>query len=582
MRRIVDVDQRTEIKGLAFAIPPCVPYSIGEHAHTAVSGATNSEKLSMWYTQILTIITNPLVLLFALLTFAYGVDRLLGGEGRWTPVMILVVAPAFGWIADYELPEEIRTLGLVMFIYVVGLEAGPEFFPMFRRFWKRFILLGLFASGLAGVLAWVAGQIFGWSHNATLAFYAGAVTNTPTWEWIRLAIESDGGMPRIFNLSYFAGVFSAVCGIIVAHFIWTRKHMGPSTPVFFGNNASTDEPYFTSVHRCINGNVVGQRFAKLVTESMPQSLAIRYLRDDEVHRVEDTTSIHLDDLIVLVSYSARLQAKASILLGPVVEMEPDAPLLTNMPVRFETVTVYSPKHVAQPFYPAKVEAEFGVELRGWWRGPEFLKVSDRMVLRHGDRLRVLGRTERVRTFRQVIETEDRAHDEKTDLLRFSIGAAVGIFLAGIVFPAWSFYRLTLGITGGPLLAGLFFGQSAGIRIPRGAGFFLKELGLGLFLAGIGTAVGKHGALTTSEICLFIAAAGVVIVPMLAVGYLLRSTRLGDQYIEGGVCGSVTSTPALIVSCKMSNSSGPASTYAGVYFFALIGSIVSAQILFLLR
>jgi len=59
-----------------------------------------------------------------LLVLAYGADRLLGAEGRLLPILILAIAPPIGWIAHYELPEEIRSLGLVMFIYVVGLETG--------------------------------------------------------------------------------------------------------------------------------------------------------------------------------------------------------------------------------------------------------------------------------------------------------------------------------------------------------------------------------------------------------------------------------------------------------------------------
>ena len=76
-----------------------------------------------------------------------------------------------------------------------------------------------------------------------------------------------------------------------------------------------------------------------------------------------------------------------------------------------------------------------------------------------------------------------------------------------------------------------------------------------------------------------AAAGVrlaillVLAPVgLVAATLLRSAKFGGQYIEGGACGAVTSTPALIVATRIDETTEPATTYAGIYLFALLASV----------
>ena len=530
----------------------------------------------------LSIVQNPLVLLFALLSGAYWLDRVLNGQGRWYPLMVLAVAPLVGWLTGYELPGDIRTLGLVMFIYVVGLEAGVGFFPTFRHYWPRFLVIGLLASGLSACVAWCAATLAGLSVAEMVAFYAGAVSNSPAFEQMIRLVRDTPEVRRVFDLSSFVGVVTAVGAIVVAHTVWTRKTVGASCPVFFDADSPAESPYFTSTHRCGNTLAAGRTYLDVIAEGLQQSMAVRVRRGAELIDVTEETVCQPGDVVLLVSCSPRLASKARVVFGPAVTVDPGDPLSRNLPVRFGTVVVNASRFALKPVVLEDVKNDFGVEIRGWWRGPEFRPARKRIHLKQGDRLQVLGTEEKIGKFRRVVETEDVQRSEETDLLRFSVGVVVGLLLSGIAVPAGNPFgtaiALSVGVAGGPLLAGLLFGRSSAIRIPRGAGYFLKELGLGLFLAGVGTSAGKSGPIAPAELWVIPAVFAVVALPMLVAGLLLRRSGLGDQYIEGGVCGSVTSTAALIVSCKLTNTSEPANTYAGVYLFALLGSAAAAQVL----
>jgi putative transport protein len=534
--------------------------------------------IAPWMGIVGDIATNPLVLLLTLLALAYGADRLFGADGRLLPLIILAVAPPIGWLSGYELPPEIRSLGLVMFIYVIGLEAGRSFFPTFRKHWRRFLLIGVGAGVGAGAVAWCIGRMFGWTSDAIAAFYAGAITSTPAFESLR-GVASQPVASALFDLVYYTGVLCAVAAVLAIHFAWSGHRESASTSQATDDDGLT-APYFVSLHRCTNRALVGQPMEQAILHGIPHSQAVRYQRGDDVRPVTDHDVCSEGDLIVLVSASPRLTEMGRVFVGP--DEEPDMAnrLMKDLPVRFETVRVTATQFIDARVHLKDIEDEYGVEVRGWWRGREYFPARAAMRWRQGDRLRVLGTPERVRQFRYLVEEEGSARSEEIDLLRFSIGAVVAVFIGALTLPLGSGMYLSLGVTGGALLAGLVFGRSARIQIPRGAAFFIKELGLGLFLAGVGTSVGTQGPIAMADLVIVPATLAVAAIPVLVAMLLSRKADFSAQFVEGAACGSVTSTPALIVATRMAETSEPATTYAGIYLFALLTSVGVAQALVL--
>ncbi len=536
-----------------------------------------------WIGAIADILRDPLVLLAGLLALAYGADRLFHAEGRLLPVMILAVAPPIGWLSGYDLPVEIRSLGLVMFLYVVGLEAGSTFFPTFRKHWLRFIALGVLAGAISASVAWAFGHVHGWSAPETAAFYAGSVTSTPAFEAL-LAGPGELGvsLTRTFDLSYFMGVLWAVLAVVAIHLAWTRN--GSPSPRTYSaelDEADPEAPLYVSVHRCENRALAGQPMEQSILRGVPHSQVVRYARGGSVRQVSEADAFKAGDLVALVSPSHRLTELAEVFVGPRVEVPADDPLVIHVPVQLQTVTVSAGALTRERVSLEEIEDKHGIEVRGWWRGREYFAASPLAAWRPGDKLRVLGTPERVRAFRYVAEEKDRRQAEETDLLRFSVGAIVALFLSAIALPVGFGVRLSTGMTGGALLAGLVFGRSARMLIPRGAGFFIKELGLGLFLAGVGTSVGVHGPPGLNELSMLPAALLTIGLPAVVTAAVLRRAGLTGPYVSGGVCGTLTSTPALIVATRLSESTGPVATYAGIYLFALLGSVAAAQILVVL-
>jgi putative transport protein len=78
--------------------------------------------------------------LFATLTLGAWI-----GQWSWRGISlstagVLFAALAFGHLG-FSIPRELMDVGRILFVYAVGLSAGPSFFRTFRRRAARFVML---------------------------------------------------------------------------------------------------------------------------------------------------------------------------------------------------------------------------------------------------------------------------------------------------------------------------------------------------------------------------------------------------------------------------------------------------------
>ena len=110
---------------------------------------------------------------------------------------------------------------------------------------------------------------------------------------------------------------------------------------------------------------------------------------------------------------------------------------------------------------------------------------------------------------------------------------------------------------------------------------LRQLGLLLFLAEVGTSAGKTLVATFQNTgwLLFGVGAAITLVPMLiavVVGYFVFRISILD--LLGTITGGMTSTPGLAAADSMVDSNIPSVAYATVYPIAMVFLIVFIQII----
>ena len=216
-----------------------------------------------------------------------------------------------------------------------------------------------------------------------------------------------------------------------------------------------------------------------------------------------------------------------------------------------------------------------------------LPLSNNLVLHRGDVITFYGPEPAVdRMARQIGHVERDVID--TDLFTFGLGIAGGILLGTLAVTVGG-VNIELGMAGGLLITGLLIGFLRSIypifgRVPSASRWVLMELGLLMFMAGVGLNAGGGILKIIQQAGPQLIAAGMVVTLLpIFIGYGFSRSILKLNPVEalGGVTGSMTSGAALSVVCDAAKSNVPALGYTGAYAFANVILTLAGTLIMLL-
>lgn len=259
------------------------------------------------------------------------------------------------------------------------------------------------------------------------------------------------------------------------------------------------------------------------------------------------------------------------------------PVTLDAGVLDDPVVGYS---IAYPIGDLDLEQRFGAVVTRVRRGDLDFLASDDILLQPGDRVRFVAPRERVADVSAFFGDSYR-HLSEIDILTFSLGLVMGLLLGMLPMPIPGGGTFHLGIAGGPLLVALLLSKvdrSGPLlwNLPYSANLTLRQFGLVLFLAGIGTRAG--GAFLSTLLSrggLLLLASGAVITCTTAlltlwVGH--RLLKMPMSLLIGTLGGLQTSPAVLSYATEQTGNDIPHIGYATVYPVAMITKIVLAQLL----
>ena len=111
---------------------------------------------------------------------------------------VIFIALLFGHFGVI-IPKELGNMGLVLFIFTIGIQAGPGFFDSFRSKGKTLIILTLLIVGSACLTGILFKYILDIDTPSIVGLIAGALTSTPG---LAVAIELHAIIRSIHRLWY--------------------------------------------------------------------------------------------------------------------------------------------------------------------------------------------------------------------------------------------------------------------------------------------------------------------------------------------------------------------------------------------
>lgn len=488
---------------------------------------------------------------------------------------VIFIALAFGhW--GVSIPKELGNFGLVLFIFTIGIQAGPGFFDSFRTKGKTLILITVLIIASACLTAIGLKYAFGIDTPSVVGLVAGALTSTPG-----LAVAIDSTQSPLASIAYGIAYPFGVIGVIL--FV---KLLPKLLRVDLDEEAKRLEKerrgQFPELSTCIfhvtNETICGKTLAQLNIRALTGAVVSRLKSGDEIVVPTASLVINKGDIIQAVGSEEALNNLA-LMLGK--REEGELPLINTQVI--ESLLLTKKDMINKQLGDLNLQRNFGCTVTRIRRSGIDLSPSPELALKFGDKLMVVGEKDGVQAVGRLLGNDAKRLSD-TDFFPIAMGIVLGVLFGKLNISFGSGMSFSPGLTGGVLMMALFLsavGKTGPIlwSMSGPANQLLRQLGLLLFLAEVGTSAGKNLVSTFQEsgFLLFGVGALITIVPMLVaaiVGRLVFKISMLD--LLGTITGGMTSTPGLAAADSMTDSNIPGVAYATVYPIAMVFLILFIQ------
>ena len=526
---------------------------------------------------------EEMLVLFAILAIGSWIGQLsfrgitLGTAG------VLFTALVFGHFG-LSVPRPVMELGLLLFVYAVGLQAGPRFFRTFRRHGIQYVVIALVIAGV-GLLATVGvARGLRLPYELASGLYTGALTTTPALAAAIDAVEriAPGGSAAV-SVGYGIAYPYSMIGVVLLIQVLPRllKRDIAREEAHWLQEKQAEAPGLEARQYIItNPNCDGKRVAEVNPHRMTLVNISRVKRGDRVFAAGPDVVLRQGDVVMVVGACEELD-KMRLLLGEETHERMDV----NNEVLSLDVEVAEESMTGKKLSQMRVWEQYTVVITRIRRQGQEITPTGRATLEMGDNIRVVGDRSAVEAFVKLVHGAPRKADE-TNMVPFLIGLLLGILVGTIPLNFPNGMQVKLGSAGGAFLVSLLVGHFGGIGpfrlfVPAAAKNLSRELGLMLFLAGAGVNAGAHFVEILSQQGAGLLLGGAFITT-LSVGAGLAAMhwiyRMNLLSMMGALSASMTNPPGLGAANHQTETDLPTLTYASVYPVALIFKIILAQIL----
>ena len=507
-----------------------------------------------------------------------------------------IAAGHIGFTATPSVLSFLQEFGLILFVFMIGLQVGPGFFESFKRGGVTLNALSTTVILLNILVMFACYYIFfDTSDPMNLPMMVGtlygAVTNTPGLGAANEALASvfrDGNVPQIasgYACAYALGVLGIIGATIAIRYICHIKADKEEEKLDEEENDNEAvKPHFMSI-KVENGYLEGKTIAQVHEFLNRDFVCSRLLHDGHVVTPMGKTIFHIGDKLFIVC--AEKDAEAIIaFIGPEVEVDwktQDEPMVSKR------IVVTRPSINGKTLGQMHFSRGFGVNVTRVTRHGMDLFAHSSLSLQVGDRVMVVGPEGAVNRMASVLGNSVKRLNAP-NIATIFVGIFVGILFGSIPIACPGIpVPIKLGIAGGPLIIAILIGRF-GYKVhlvtytTTSANMMLREIGLVLFLASVGIKAGG-GFLETivqgDGLKYVYTGFLITVIPILIVGIIARLKYKFNYFtIMGMIAGTYTDPPALAYANSVCSKDAPAVGYSTVYPLSMFLRIFTAQIIVL--
>ena len=508
-----------------------------------------------------------------------------------------IVAGHVGMTAPASILTFLQDFGLILFVFMIGLQVGPGFFESFRKGGVTLNGLAVTAVMLNIAVMFACYFVFFDTSDARnlpmmVGTLFGAVTNTPGLGAANEALNSvypNGDAPQIasgYACAYPLGVLGIIGATIALKYICRISTDEEEKQL--AKDAEEDvhvKPHHMTL-QVSNSYLAGRTLQQIHDFLNREFVCSRALHDGHISVPNSKTKLELGDLVYIVCAEADAEAIIAF-IGPEVEVEWEK---QDQPMVSKRVVVTRPAINGKTLGQMHFSSVYGVNVTRVTRQGMDLFANPHLALQVGDRVMVVGPENLVNRVTSVLGNSIKRLDSP-NIATIFIGIIVGIIFGSLPFAIPGMpMPLKLGIAGGPLVIAILIGRF-GYKVhlvtytTTSANSMLREIGLVLFLASVGIKAGAGfwDTVVQGDGLKYVYTGFLItVIPILVVGTFARlKYKINYFTIMGMIAGTYTDPPALAYANASCSKEAPAVGYSTVYPLCMFLRIFTAQLIILL-
>ncbi|MDO4790099.1 MAG: putative transporter [Porphyromonas sp.] len=559
----------------------------------------------MWINDIISFFTEPSILQAVMALFIVsGIGMYLGSFsfkgvsfGLSMVFFIGIICSHFGLRVDPEILSFTINIGLILYVYTLGLQVGPAFIESLK---KRGIVLNLWALAVilfSIVVVVVLYLVSGQSLPHLMGVLSGAVTNMPA---LGAAQEAVGGVlthqgvaqevlsKTLAEMSMATAIAYpfGVVGVFIAIALLKKRvgHSGSS------KEESDSAKTVTKEYLITNKAIFNKPIKEIMRLYNTPMLVSQIWRKGEFLLPKSDTILQEGDHILVVSEEDHhpkilllfgQEASAADSDGEIVDWDQAQDSLAS---RWILVTKQEINGVR--LASLELRNQMNINVTSVIRAGISLLPSPSLRLQMGDRLSVVGKEGDLKKLSQMMGDELKKLDTPY-LVTLFVGMLLGCVLGAIpiVIPGIS-TPIKMGIAGGPLIMGILM-SAYGTRfhlntyITSSANLMIRTFGIVLFMAALGLSSGEGFFQTLSQgpgLIWMVLGTAITLLPPLIVGFIcMKWFKISFNHTAGMICGSMANPIALDYASSLTKSESVAVSYVTVYPLTMFARVIAAQL-----
>lgn len=505
-----------------------------------------------------------------------------------------IIAGHFGITVDPEMLAIAQNFGLILYIYSLGLQVGPGFFSSFKHGGIKLNLMAFMLIATGSLLAMAIFKTTGISAPDTVGLLAGSVTNTPmlgAGQQVLLQMNPDNAdaannMAMACAVAYPFGLLGMVISVIVLRKAFAPKHAGKQ------EDTSADNT-FVAEYQISNPAIFGRTIKDIRQSADCQFVISRIWKDGKLIIPTSETTLEEGEHVLVISGKKDVE-RVKTVFGQKENVDWNKKDIDWNAIDSQLVSrkvlVTRSEHNGARLGDLRLRNSYGINITRVNRAGIDLLPSRKLRLQLGDKLTIVGEARAVENVSHILGNESKQL-KTPNLLSLFIGIILGLVLGSIpiMLPGIS-TPIKLGIAGGPIIVGILMG-AFGPRFhiatytTQSANLMLRQLGLTIYLAGLGLSAGAgfFDTVFTWQGLKWVAISIILcVVPVMITGFAaarIFKTDYADNV--GMLCGGMANPFALDYAGNGSEGDDPAVAYATVYPASIFLRVISAQIIILL-